>query len=383
MLTYGQLMVLNYKLHSIVSIRLGIVLSLIFFAFHILLSCSQSKNEVITIIWSDSRAVGISIPATLMNDPAPGSEKNLLSVQLENSNGVKILGEYSKRTDSFIFTPVVPFTRGFNYEIFFRDKQIGKINIPQANSAYAPSLVAVYPAQDTLPENLLKLYFQFSGSMREGESQQHIVLLNDRNDTMENVFLNLQPELWNSERTVLTIWLDPGRIKRDLIPNQQMGNPLQRGKRYTLRVSANWKDIHGLPLTREFKKQFIVGARDSISPNIDNWLLELPLPKTKDPLVIRTREPLDFFLLQETIQIVSNNAQITEGHIEINNDEATVIFIPDLPWDVGKYTLQVDSHLEDLAGNNLNKLFDRDITVKHSNTEKAKYERSFVLTPIR
>ena len=40
-------------------------------------------------------------------------------------------------------------------------------------------------------------------------------------------FLDLQPELWNAEGTVLTLWLDPGRIKRDLIPNKELGIPLK------------------------------------------------------------------------------------------------------------------------------------------------------------
>ena len=38
---------------------------------------------------------------------------------------------------------------------------------------------------------------------------------------MKSIFLELENELWNPEHTQLTLWLDPGRIKRDLIPNQR------------------------------------------------------------------------------------------------------------------------------------------------------------------
>ena len=38
-----------------------------------------------------------------------------------------------------------------------------------------------------------------------------------------------------------------------------------------------------------------------------------------------------------------------------------LIFKPDLDWKVGDYELLIDSKLEDLAGNNLNHLFDKDL----------------------
>ena len=77
-----------------------------------------------------------------------------------------------------------------------------------------------------MPENLLKIYLRFSHPMREGQSDKYISLIKNGKDTLPDVFLNLQPELWNEDRTVLTVWLDPGRIKRDLQPNLKLGNPL-------------------------------------------------------------------------------------------------------------------------------------------------------------
>ena len=83
--------------------------------------------------------------------------------------------------------------------------------------------MAIYPTQDTVPENLLKIYLQFSKPMREGQALRHIELLKNNRDTLPGVFLDLQPELWNVDRTTLTVWLDPGRIKRDLQPNGPIG----------------------------------------------------------------------------------------------------------------------------------------------------------------
>jgi hypothetical protein len=43
-------------------------------------------------------------------------------------------------------------------------------------------------------------------------------------------------------------------------------------------------------------------------------------------------------------------------------EEKQLNFIPNKPWSPGQYNLQVEARLEDLAGNNLNRLFDRDVT---------------------
>ena len=55
--------------------------------------------------------------------------------------------------------------------------------------------------------------------MEEGRSTRYVVLVKEGVDTLKGTFLDLQPELWNDDATELTLWLDPGRIKLDLIPN--------------------------------------------------------------------------------------------------------------------------------------------------------------------
>jgi hypothetical protein len=62
--------------------------------------------------------------------------------------------------------------------------------------------------------------------------------------------------------------------------------------------------------------------------------------------------------------------------MEIVNAEEKVNFTPAKPWSAGTYKLQIETRLEDLAGNNLGRLFDRDLTTQqkpHSNT--GIYER--------
>ena len=127
-----------------------------------------------------------------------------------------------------IFKPMIAFTRGLKYKVYVRNELIDEIaDTDLLIQSTAPEVVAVYPALDTLPENLLKFYIRFSKPMQEGDELQHIHLIKDGRDTMSSVFLDL--ELWNNERTMLTLWLDPGRIKRELQPNKLLGPPLNKG----------------------------------------------------------------------------------------------------------------------------------------------------------
>lgn len=378
-LIFGQPMILIYNFLILFLIRLGKSLSLIFFVFFLSTACSHHDTDEIEIIWKDNQAVSISVPKKYLNELPVDSIHSFFRVSLENENRVSILGDTRFEGDRLLFTSLIPFSRGLTYKIVYRNRQIGKIKIPPANPDDAPELAAIYPTQDTLPENLLKLYLQFSRPMREGESLKHIFLLNNQRDTIPDVFLDLRPELWNKERTVLTIWLDPGRIKRDLIPNQQMGNPLKNGERYTLGISSNWKDAQGLPLQKSYTRKFLVVSRDSASPDPEQWSLNLPPVGTTKPFIIDCHEPLDYFLLQETLQIIDEKGSSIAGSLTISNEETMISFVPEKQWLPGNYRLQVASYLEDLAGNNLDKVFDRDITKKQIMQETTNYEKRFVI----
>jgi len=290
-----------------------------------------------------------------------------------------MLGTYKSIDDRIVFTPPIPLTYGAAYEVVYKNKQIGTIQVPMPGAEHAASVIHVFPTADTLPENLLKIYVQFSAPMREGEALQHIHLLTEHHDTIPDVFLDLQPELWDTSRTVLTVWLDPGRIKRDLIPNRTMGNPLQQAKHYIISISNNWKDAQGLPLRQSFSRQFVAAKRDTISPQPEHWKLISPTANTDKQLEVNFGEPLDYYLQLETIQILNSNKKPVAGkkfNLENGNGFS---FSPEQPWQPGRYYLHIASYLEDLAGNNLNRLFDRDLQVKKTKSIGEFMERTFVI----
>lgn len=355
---------------------------LILFSLTLFVGCAQRQETSkanLSIRWKNGQAMGLLIPLSLLNSIGRDEVSHLVKVQLAKP-GIKtaIFGDFKINRDTLVFEPLIPLTRGLRYEVVLEKELLAEIEIPASTDI--PVLSGIYPSQDTLPENLLKFYFVFSHPMVEGHSLQYISLLNQQGDTLPQTFLNLQPELWNAEKTILTLWLDPGRIKRDLQPNKLLGAPLTQGKRYKLVISNQWPDEMGTALAQSYNKNFVVTTRDNTSPSTNQWQVKTPQKGTFQPLEVNVKETLDFILLQNAVQVVDNQGQSIEGTIQLSDEERKWNFIPIKPWSVGEYTLQIESRLEDTAGNNLNRLFDRDITnSKNTPSQQKVFELKWLI----
>ena len=346
----------------------------ILFLISFFIACSV-QNKKISLRWQNNKAIAIEIPASLLKEH--DDLQNRLKVQLiQPGERSGILGELKSENNLIIFEPIVPFTKGLRYEVLIDNNLIAEIEIPKGESI-TPELMGIYPSQDTVPENLLKMYFQFSQPMVEGKSLTFMTVLNNK-DTLQGIFLDLQPELWNSDGTMLTLWLDPGRIKRDLIPNRERGNPLNAGENYTLIISREWKSKEGTALHASVSKTFVATARDEESPQPNRWNVITPSSGTTNDLKIDLKESLDYSLLMETIQIVDAKQKQVNGTIQLSNEEQIIEFTPDAPWQAGKYTLLIEPRLEDLSGNNLNRPFDRDLTKPKEEDQKI-FKRAFII----
>jgi hypothetical protein len=345
-----------------------------------ILSCSGHKegSTTLDIVWENERATGVIVPSIYLGEVPTDSITTSLRIYLSTSESrTAILGDYQKSDAGIVFRPLIPFTSGLTYEISVAGKTIGKIQIPVPQYSDLPSLTEIYPSQDTLPENTLKFYFRFSHAMREGQALKYIRLLKNGTDTVSGTFLDLQPELWNKDYTLLTLWLDPGRIKRDLQPNKKLGVPLESAASYTLVVESGWTDIRGAVIPENFRKDFFVAERDSICPDVKQWTLKKPKQNTTDPLVIHLNESLDRVLLPEAVRIISVDGNSVGGKMEVKNEETVLEFRPESPWAKGTYIIESEDRLEDLAGNNLNRLFDRDITKKTDHSTQKIFTRKF------
>jgi hypothetical protein len=213
----------------------------------------------------------------------------------------------------------------------------------------------VYPSVDVLPENQLKFYLQFSAPMSRGEVWQRIHLLDQNGKAVELPFLEIAQELWDRDYRRLTVLFDPGRIKRGLLPLEEVGPAIEDGKRYTLVIDKEWLDARGVPMQEGFRKPFRVGPSDRTAPDPATWRLNAPGVGTSDPLIVRFPESMDWALSLRLIDVPG-----VVGTASVGSNETEWRFTPKGAWKAGEYKVVIDTTLEDLAGNRIGRAFDVD-----------------------
>ena len=293
----------------------------------------------------------------------------------ENSDKASspIIGSWERVDNSLYFCPLIPFSRKLTYQA--RYPSLSPFNFqPEPEKDYTKTtLTHVFPSLDTLPENTLKMYLHFSAPMSDVNAYQYIVLKDEKGEKIEVPFLELTPLLWNYDRTRLTIWFDPGRVKRELLRNQKLGAPLEEGKSYTLQISKNWKDANGYLLADNFTKKLRITKADRIAPDTEHWSTTLPKSNSKSPLIIHFGEPMDHALLQKSLTVLDENGDKIEGKSLLRHHDMEWLFTPTLPWKLAKYRVQINSKLEDLAGNNFNRLFDTNLENQEDSKKELPY----------
>lgn len=288
-----------------------------------------------------------------------------------------MLGTISDFEGHFYFKPRFPFIRGQSYQLFLEVKKAyGFLNrqppkgikadyqqliiIPDPEQKKATFVEKIYPSTSHWPANQLKFYIYFSAPMRFGEAYKYIQLQDENGKVVEQAFLLEGQELWDAERKRLTIWFDPGRIKRGLIPNLKLGPPLEKGKKYSLIVNKEWKGLNGVKLNQSYVKEIMVQPADRELPKPAGWSVLSPSPGTLEPLKLLFDEPMDHALLNSSVVVVDENGQLLDGRIKTAQKEQEWYFYPNLPWKAATYKVRLSHDLEDLAGNNLIRLFDTD-----------------------
>jgi hypothetical protein len=211
--------------------------------------------------------------------------------------------------------------------------------------------------------------------MGEQPAGQFVTVLDEENMPVEEVFLDLQPDLWNEDQTQITLWLDPGRIKQDLIPNLNLGMPIKEGKSYTIIISNKWKSANGVSLPKDYIKKLVVRSKDLGITSIESWRIIVPAKGTRKQLIVEFNEVLDYILLNECISILDIKGKEIEGVIEVGDKEKAISFYPKYAWLTGEYIIKVLTELEDLAGNNLNRPFDKDLTSSPLETSEMLFKK--------
>lgn len=293
-----------------------------------------------------------------------------------------MLGTFEAKDSNIYFRPRFPFIQGRTYWI----KSVGiasdsliTLTIPQKIKFEAPHLVGIYPSSDYWPANQLKFYLHFDQPMQIGKALEYIEIVDGQGEKVKAPFLDMGQELWDANQEQLTIWFDPGRIKTGLIPNRQYGPPLEEGKKYQLRVKRGFRSITGIEMQKDSIKLFQTGPNDRVQPDPATWELTIPSAGTQDPLVVRFPEPLDYALLKTSIWIEDRQGNKLAGTATIGEHEVSYSWMPLSAWTTGAYQLHIATDLEDLAGNNLERMFDAALSKDAASSKSLVTDIQFVI----
>ena len=283
------------------------------------------------------------------------------------------------------FTPMFPLDAGRPYAVVFTPPGgtplSATVSLPARDMTPTTVVSNVYPTADVVPENQLRLYVHFSAPMGQKGGREYVHLFDADGREVKDPFLPLDTEFWNSDRTRYTVFFDPGRVKRGIKPNRDMGPSLKEGNTYTLVVDAEWLDGENRKLKEAYKRTFRVGPPDLKPIDPKAWVLSVPKAGSRDPFVVTFPESLDHALLLRAMSVVDSRPERLNGQAQVGAKELSWSFIPQDAWKPGHHSIVVQSLvLEDLSGNRIGRPFEVD-QFDHSDrpSETAKFWIPFVI----
>ena len=157
--------------------------------------------------------------------------QDILQVGVDAADLQPMAGSYRLEGGVLIFRPAFPLQPGVTYKAQYRhggETAAASYTIPKVVLAPSAEVERVFPTRDVLPQNQLKMYVHFTASMSRGGAYQRIHIIDDSTGVeVRYPFLRLAEELWDNEQKRLTVLFDPGRIKRGLVSQEELGMAIQ------------------------------------------------------------------------------------------------------------------------------------------------------------
>jgi hypothetical protein len=282
-----------------------------------------------------------------------------------------VAGTYGVAGGALRFRPLFPFDPGRAYDVTFDRSRVpgareagavsAVVSLPDVEREASTRVTRIMPTADVWPENQLRLYIEFSGPMSRTGGLDYVRLIDvETGQPVVEPFLPLDVEFWNPDRTRYTLFFDPGRVKRGILPNEEMGRALVPGRTYAIEVDAAWRDQHGQPLAQSHRRTFRAGPPDETPVDPGAWRIEPPVAGTRAPLIVTFPDPVDHGLLQRAVGVAIHDGASIPGDVLVGPDELSWRFTPRSPWRAVDHDLVVLSILEDRAGNRVGRRFEVD-----------------------
>ena len=310
--------------------------------------------------------------------------QSLLRVSVLGQDGPPMSGQYEVAKDAVVFRPAFPLDPGRRYQVRFdparlveprQDELVEKtIALPVPDPGPATFVAGLWPSAATWPENLLRFYIHFSAPMAHTSAVGRVRLEDDTGQEIKDALLPMDLDLWNGDYTRYTVFFDPGRVKRGIRPNRELGRALVAGRQYAIVIDADWRDGRGQPLKSTFRQSFTAGPELTRAIDPRAWQIAPPRRGTRDPLVVSFPWPLDRALLRSAVGVARGQATPflrIDGDVEVEPGDERWRFIPRSTWEAGVYDLVALSILEDPAGNAVGRAFEIDMFKRPGGTPVA------------
>ena len=310
-----------------------------------------------------------------------------LSSENKNTQLPNVAGRYEVLETGLRFVPKFAPTSGLAYHIRLQIENhqaiVNEFVLNEAPASNQPpaEVDVVYPSASQIPENTLRLYIHFSKPMRRGQVEEKIRLLDENDHVIQRAFVTGPiGELWDSKQQRLTLLLDPGRIKRGVAPNRELGPALEKGKKRTLHIDGDFIDVKGQTIKTEFRKTYSISEPIYDAISMQHWHITEPTSGTQMPLQIHFDRPLDSGMLSHVIHVYDEKKEKIIGQVEFTENETIWQFHPSRSWSNKPHTIEIPSKLEDISGNNL--LAPLDVVMTASDSVLSEEYTKITFTPI-
>jgi hypothetical protein len=277
---------------------------------------------------------------------------------------VPTAGTWQREQDVACFTPRFTPVDGTVYAVITRRdaaeswRELARVAVPRVAATRTAVVRSIDPGSEWVPANLLRFSVTFSAEMEEGSASGHIHLRDSSGADVPGALFSMTPEFWDRERRQLTILLEPGRIKRGLRPHLLAGAPLLEGSTVTLMVGPELRDSSGTELTEGARRTYHVAP--AVRQRVDPARWDIRWPNSEhDQLVVHFDRPLDRALVRRCLSLADERGHLVAGRSTLDREGSVWTFAPvNRP---SNWHLRIDTRLEDLAGNSVRRIFDRDL----------------------
>lgn len=277
-------------------------------------------------------------------------------------------GTWSVTADTLTFTPVRALAKpanltavldgeGFTGPYF---QEVVTESSTSAGESLSANTAAWFPKVTTVPANALKFYLTFSQPMTEGIAFEHLRLeafSGGQWEKVEGAFR--ESELWSPSMRRLTVWLHPGRQKEGVNLNEDEGPVLLPDRQYRLVLDHRMTTQNGEALREDAVLEFKTTAPDHALPDPKQWAVKPAgsLRSSQEP-ELHFPEPMDWAMLHHAVTLDGEPIKVL---VDPSGTKVTLERMAKY-LEEGRHMIGVSPELEDLAGNNLIRPFEMDVT---------------------